>query len=50
MGCSQNHGPVLGIEYIAAPNMYGYQNGTLILGNTPITTSDLLQHLFVTSN
>ena len=34
MGCSPNYGPLLGIDSITAPNIYGCQNGTLILGTT----------------
>ena len=29
MGNSQNYGPHLAIDYITAPNIWGYQNGTL---------------------
>ena len=34
MGCPQNYGPLGVIDYIymTAPNISGYQNGTLILG------------------
>ena len=34
MGCSQNAGPLLVVEYIAALNIWGCQSGTLILGTT----------------
>ena len=34
MGCSQNYEPLLVLDYITAPNIYDYQNGTLILGTT----------------
>ena len=34
MACSQNYGPLLVIDSIAAPSIYGYQNGALILGTT----------------
>ena len=38
MGCSQNYGPlfVIVIDCTTAPNIQGYQNGTLILGTTQI--------------
>ena len=41
MGCSQNYGPFLAVvDYIAAPtNIEGYQNGTLVLGTSHITTT-----------
>ena len=32
VGCSQNYGPPSVIDYIAAPTISGYKNGTLILG------------------
>ena len=34
MGCSQNYGPLWVIDYITAPNIYRYYNGTLVLGTT----------------
>ena len=34
LGDSQNYGPFLATSYITAPDIYGYQNGTLILGTT----------------
>ena len=34
MGCCQNYWPLLVIGYFTAPNIYGYQNGNLILGTT----------------
>ena len=38
MGSSQNHGPLLVKDSIVtAPNIYGYQNGTLIVRITHIT-------------
>ena len=36
MGEFQHYGPLLVIDYITAPNVEGYQNGTLILGTTHI--------------
>ena len=36
MGCPQNYEPLLVIEYISAPNILGYQNGTVILGTLHI--------------
>ena len=33
-GCSQNYGPFFVLDYIMAPIIQGYQNGTLILGTT----------------
>ena len=33
-------GPLLVIDYITAHNIYRYQTGTLILGNTHITNTD----------
>ena len=38
MGCSQNDGPLLVMEYTTAPSIEGYQNSSLILGNPNITT------------
>ena len=35
----QNYVPLLVIEYDTAPNIHGYQNGTLILGTTRIASS-----------
>ena len=35
MGCSQNDGRLVVIKFITAPNIVGYQKGTLILGTTP---------------
>ena len=32
MGCPLNHGPLLVMDYIKAPNIWRYQNRTLILG------------------
>ena len=32
MGCSQNYGRLEVIDYITAPTIYVYPNGTLILG------------------
>ena len=43
MGCSQNHGPLLGIDYITAPNIQGYQNGTRILGTPRMAAVHLSQ-------
>ena len=40
MGCSQNDGPLLIIDYITAPNIYGNKNGTLIWGTTQISTQE----------
>ena len=37
MGCSRNHGPLLVMVYIMAPNNQGYHNGTLIWGATHIS-------------
>ena len=37
MGCSRNVGLLLVIDDITAPNIWGYQNGTLILGTTHIS-------------
>ena len=34
MGYSQNNGPRLVIDCATAPNIQGYQNGTLIWGTT----------------
>ena len=34
MGNSQNYGPFSAIDFITAPNMKEYQNGTPILGTT----------------
>ena len=34
VGCSRNHGPLLVIDCITAPNIYRYPNGTLILRAT----------------
>ena len=36
LSCSQNDGPLLLIDYISAPNIWGYQKGILISG-TPHT-------------
>ena len=36
MGCSQNIGPFLVIDYTTAPNIQGYQNGTLMWGATHV--------------
>ena len=36
VGCSQNYRPLCAIDYTTAPNIKGYQNGTLILGNYPM--------------
>ena len=38
MGHSQKYGPLLATNYITAPNIKGYQNGTLNFGNHPIMT------------
>ena len=37
MGYFQNHGPLLLHKHITALDIYGYQNGTLILGTTAST-------------
>ena len=49
MGGSQNYGPLLGRHYITAPNIQGYQNGTLILG-TPRICPCMLKFLSVRSH
>ena len=36
MGCSENYGPLLVPGHIAAPNIQGYQNGTLSSGTARI--------------
>ena len=41
LGCSQNCGPLLLIEYISAPNKKRYQDGTLILGTTHLHTNPI---------
>ena len=40
LGYSQNYGPHLVIDYIMAPNIWEYQNGTLILGTTHLAQHD----------
>ena len=39
MGCSQKYVPLLVIDPIATPNMYGHQNWTLISGTTQLLSS-----------
>ena len=36
MSCSENYGHLFVIHYITAPTTQGYQNGTLILGTSPL--------------
>ena len=36
VGCSQNYGHLLVIDYIMAPAIWGYQKWTLILGTTQV--------------
>ena len=36
MGYSHNYGSLLVMEFLTAPNIRGYQTGTLILGTTHI--------------
>ena len=45
IGCSQNHRPVLAISYIAALKIWGYQNGTLVVGATEIAPTVLVLKL-----
>ena len=35
-GCSQNYGPISVIDHFTAPNIKGYQSGTLTLGTTHV--------------
>ena len=39
MGCSQSHGPLFVIDGITTPNIYMYQNGTLVLGTHHMETT-----------
>ena len=39
LGCSRNYGPLLVIDYLAAPNILGCQNGSLLLGTTQLPVS-----------
>ena len=45
MGCSQNYGPLLVVDYLAAPNAEGYQDGTLSLGTTTLNPTYI--HIYI---
>ena len=41
--CSQSFGPLLLFDYIAARNIYGYQNGILVVGTTHMRDPSIIR-------